>query len=63
MNFSNPFQTPPTGPTIDNDTKVVFVADLFVEQYAGGAELTTDALWKKCPYKCQRILAKDLNIS
>lgn len=64
MNFNTPFQVAPEKPvvSIDSDTKVVFVADLFAEQYAGGAELTTDALYQKCPYKCQRILAKDVSL-
>lgn len=62
MNFSTPFQPPIPQISIDPDTKVVFVSDLFVEQYVGGAELTTDALYQKCPYKSQRVLAKDVNL-
>lgn len=65
MNFNTPFQVqaPKPNVSIDSDTKVVFVADLFAEQYAGGAELTTDALYQKCPYKCQRILSKDVDLN
>ena len=35
--------------------KIVFVADAFVEQYRGGAELTTRAIIDKSPYECERI--------
>jgi glycosyltransferase involved in cell wall biosynthesis len=64
MNFNTPFQvqahTPHT--RIDSDTKVIFVADVFAEQYSGGAELTTDAIIQKCQHKYQKIMAKDLSI-
>ena len=62
MNFDNPFQTQKSI-QIDQDTKVIFVADLFADQYSGGAELTTEALIKSCPYKFQKILSKDVDIS
>lgn len=64
MNFDSPFEVINSVPSIqiDSDTKVVFVADLFVEQYTGGAELTTDALIKRCPYKFQRILSRDVSL-
>ena len=35
--------------------KLIFVADLFAEQYVGGAELTTDALMNKCATKYEII--------
>ena len=60
MNLSSPFDLAKL--QISSDTEVIFVADLFVDQYSGGAELTTEALIKKCPVKYQKILAKDLNI-
>ena len=62
MNFNNPFQNQQTTFRIDPDTKVVFVSDFFKEQYSGGAELTTDALWQRCPYKSQRVFAKDVSM-
>jgi glycosyltransferase involved in cell wall biosynthesis len=40
----------------------VFVADLFVDNFVGGAELTTDALIKSSPAKVFKILAKDVTI-
>lgn len=37
------------------EEKIIFVADLFAEDYAGGAELTSDALLKKSPYEVIKI--------
>lgn len=45
------------------ESDVVFVADLFREEYAGGGELTTDALLKSTPYKTHCIKSSDLNIN
>ena len=42
--------------------RVIFVADLFSENYAGGAELTTEALVEKCPFEFTKIHAKNLTI-
>lgn len=36
---------------IPKDTKVIFVNDMFVEDYIGGAELTFQAIIDKCPEK------------
>jgi len=54
--FFNPIQTVA-------DAQIIFVADAFVEQYGGGAELTTEALIKESPYKIQKILSADVNLS
>ena len=43
-------------------TKIVFVADLFAEQYIGGAELTTEALVEACPFESIKLNAKDITI-
>ena len=40
--FQSPFQS--SVPTIDQEADIIFVADMFVEDYVGGAELTTEAL-------------------
>ena len=42
--------------------KIVFVADLFKEDYIGGAELTTEALIEACPYDYIKIKSKDVTI-
>jgi len=48
---------------IPDHVKVVFVADLFAEDYVGGAELTTQALIDECPFPYMKIRSKDLNMS
>jgi glycosyltransferase involved in cell wall biosynthesis len=45
------------------DTEVIFVADLFEEDYAGGAEMTSEALIQSSPFKIQKIHAKDVDFS
>lgn len=40
----------------------VFVADLFAEDYAGGAELTTEALIEASPYPVIKKRARDLDV-
>lgn len=43
------------------EAEVIFVADLFREEYAGGGELTTDALLQTAPYKTHCLKSSDLN--
>ena len=43
-------------------SKVVFVADLFANQFIGGAELTTEALIEACPFESIKVNAKDVTI-
>ena len=50
--FDSPFSSP-KAPSIDKEADVIFVADLFVEDYVGGAELTIQALIDS---------AKDINV-
>ena len=42
--------------------KIVFVADLFADQYMGGAELTTEALIEACPFEYVKINSADVTI-
>ena len=42
--FTSPFGSEKKTPQIDPTADVIFVADMFVEDYVGGAELTTEAL-------------------
>lgn len=44
------------------DAQIVFVADLFVEDYVGGAELTSAALIKSSPFKVFKIHSKDVKM-
>jgi glycosyltransferase involved in cell wall biosynthesis len=42
------------------EADVVFVADLFTDEYSGGAELTTEALFGASPYKTYKLKSGDL---
>lgn len=57
MNF---FQALRPTVTVSDDVQVIFVADFFVEDYVGGAELTSEALIKSSPYVVQKIHARDV---
>jgi glycosyltransferase involved in cell wall biosynthesis len=48
---------------IDDEAQVIFVADLFQEDYVGGAELTTAALIEESPYKIQKIRSREVNLA
>jgi glycosyltransferase involved in cell wall biosynthesis len=47
---------------IPADAKIVFVADLFVEDYVGGAELTTQALIDSCPLKYHKVKSQNVTM-
>ena len=48
--------------TINEETQVIFVADYFVEDITGGAELTTEALIRKAPVEVQKIKTDQLSL-
>ena len=48
--------------TINEETQVIFVADYFVEDITGGAELTTEALIRKSPVEVQKIKTNQLSL-
>ena len=43
------------------ESDVVFVSDMFLEEYGGGAERTTEALFEVAPYNTFKIKSSDLN--
>ena len=49
--------------TIPEECDIVFVADMFAEDYAGGAELTTQALIESSPFTVFKLHSKDINQS
>lgn len=51
-----PLEIPP-------ETQVIFVSDMFIEDYSGGAELTSEALLKSCPFSFFKLHSKDININ
>ena len=44
------------------ESDVVFVADMFLEDYGGGAERTTEALFDVAPYKVTKIKSNEVRI-
>jgi hypothetical protein len=50
------------GQIIPEDVQVIFVADLFVEDYVGGAELTSQALIDSSPFKIFKLKCQQLNL-
>ena len=48
--------------SVPNNCDVVFVSDMFVEDYVGGAELTSEALIRSSPLKVFKLHAKDVNL-
>lgn len=56
---SSPFQSKIS---IPDDAYIVFVSDMFVEDYVGGAELTTEALIKAAPIKTFKLHSKDVTM-
>jgi glycosyltransferase involved in cell wall biosynthesis len=42
------------------EADIVFVADLFTDEYSGGAELTTEALFGTSPYKTYKLKSNEL---
>ncbi len=43
------------------EASVVFVSDLFTDEYAGGAELSTEALFESSPFQVYKLKSQDLN--
>jgi glycosyltransferase involved in cell wall biosynthesis len=62
MNFKDKIFIDPRK-KLSDDTEVVFVADLFAEDYTGGAELTSEALIEASPLKVQKIRSRDVDLS
>jgi glycosyltransferase involved in cell wall biosynthesis len=60
--FGSPFDSQPTVCVVPEEAEIVFVADLFVEDYVGGAELTTEALIESSPLNVFKVRCKDLTL-
>ena len=57
--FDSPFQK---NNLVPEDCDVVFVSDLFVEDYVGGAELTSEAIIESSPLKVHKIKSRDIDL-
>ena len=62
MNFKDQIFLNPNK-IIDKNTEIVFVADLFEEDYAGGAEMTSEALIQNSPLNVQKFHSRDVNLA
>ena len=61
--MQSPFSVPSESKKlIDSSAQVVFVSDMFVEDYVGGAELTTQALIDSCQLKYEKIHSKEISL-
>jgi glycosyltransferase involved in cell wall biosynthesis len=54
--FNNPSRT------IPESAKIIFVSDMFVEDYVGGAELTSQALIDSSPLEVHKIHSRDVSL-
>jgi len=48
--------------SLSKEDKIIFVADLFAEEYAGGAELTSEALIESSPHKVLKVHSRDVSL-
>ena len=48
---------------LDPEAQIIFVADLFVNDYVGGAELTSEALIESSPFKVQKLHSSKVNLA
>ena len=63
MNLNSPFSAKNVDTfSLEEDVEIVFVSDMFVDDYVGGAELTTEALIEKCPVKYQKVHSKRVSV-
>jgi len=62
MNFKEQIFINPRN-VIREDAEIIFVADLFEEDYSGGAEMTSEAIIQRSPFKIQKVHSKDVNLS
>ena len=47
---------------VPEDTEIVFVSDHFVEDYVGGAELTSEALIKSSPFNVFKLRSNQITM-
>ena len=63
MFAQSPFQNKvDEGIKVSTSADIIFVADMFVEDYVGGAELTTEALIESSPFNIQKIHSRDVTM-
>jgi hypothetical protein len=63
FNTDDDFFSQKRPPTIPESAKVIFVSDMFVEDYTGGAELTSEALIKASPIEVFKLRSRDVTMT
>lgn len=56
------FNASPFSVGVPDGTKIIFVSDMFVDEYVGGAELTTQALIDSCPLPVFKIKSRNVTM-
>jgi len=60
---NSPFETPQSPKLkVPEDAEIVFVSDMFVEDYVGGAELTSEAVISSSPVKVFKLHSGDVDL-
>ena len=59
--INNPFFDKKTVKILE-ESVVIFVSDMFVDEYVGGAELTSQALIDSCPLPIQCIKSSEISM-
>ena len=62
MNFKEAVFVNPKS-LIKEEVDIIFVSDLFVDDYVGGAELTSEALIEESPFKIQKLRSREVNLA
>ena len=62
MNFNNSIFKSNINIKIPQNCQVIFVSDIFVENYVGGAELTTEALIGSAPFEVYKLKSNDVTL-
>jgi intein/homing endonuclease len=62
MDFTGNLTAFNTKISIPSETQIVWVSDLFVEDYVGGAELTSEALIENSPFNVFKLHSKDVTM-
>ena len=62
--FNNPFSNTDTEiqRSLDSESEIVFVSDLFAADYVGGAELTSQALIDSCPRNIETLKSREVTL-
>lgn len=60
--FNSPFENQKIKRNFREETRFVFVSDMFASEYAGGAELTSQALIDSCPLPIETIKSSEVSL-